>query len=80
MTRMKLNDDGVCNLIEAIVDLAKCDYQKALSGGKNTREWSEYESVTALEAFFHSEWFQQLTNYAMSGEEAIALARRGEYA
>ena len=79
MTRMKLNDDGVCNLIEAIVDLAKCDYQKALSGEK-VREWSEYESVTALEAFFHSEWFQQLTNYAMSGDEAIALARRAEYA
>ena len=74
-----MNTDGVCNIFEAIIDRAKRDYQKALSGEK-VREWSEYESVTALEAFFHSEWFQQLTNYAMSGDEAIALARRGEYA
>lgn len=72
-------DEGVCNLVEAIVGLAKRDYKKALKH-KTGREHSEYQSVTALEAFFHSEWFQMLTNGGMTGDEAIALARRGEYA
>ncbi len=76
---MKLCDEGVCNLIEGIIDLAKRDYQRALRYS-DPMELSAYQSVTALEAFFRSEWFQQLTDGAMSGEEAIALARREEYA
>lgn len=68
-------DEGVCNFVEAIIELAKKDYQKAYFT-ENYKPKSEYESLSALEAFFNGELFQVLTNYGMSGSEAMALARR----
>lgn len=72
-----MNPEGVCNLIEAIIDRAKRDYQKAI---KKPNDRSEYENAAAIESFFHSEWFQWLTGGSVTGDEAIALARRGDYA
>ncbi len=69
-------DEGAYNLIEAIIEQAKRDYRKALKKPNK----SEYQSIDALEVFFHSDWFHFLTNGKMSGREAIELARRGTYA
>ncbi len=72
-----MNPDGVCNLVEAIIDRAKRDYQKAI---KKPNDRSEYENAAAIESFFHSERFQWLTGGCVTGDEAIRMAKEEQYA
>lgn len=72
-----MNDEGVCNLIEAIISLAKRDYRKAL---RKPNDKSEYRNVAAIESFFRSEWFQWLTGGCVTGDEAIRMAKEEQYA
>jgi len=52
---MKLCDEGVDTLCEAIIYQAIVDYKKALESG------DEY-AVRALERFFYSDWFNSMSN------------------
>lgn len=71
-----MDNEGMCNLIAAVVNLAKRDYYKATKGkapaiGDRSKE--------SLEAFFRSEWLQTLSLGRASASALMAQARRGEF-
>lgn len=71
-----MHDEGVCNLIAAVVNLAKRDYHKAL---ESDSPMSEYNSKAALEYFFNSEWLQMLSMGRADPQLLMAQARAGDY-
>lgn len=71
-----MHDEGVCNLIAAVVNLAKRDYHQAL---KTDSPKSEYNSKAALEYFFNSEWLQMLSMGRADPELLMAQAKAGDY-
>lgn len=71
-----MHPDGVYNLIAAIINTAKKDYNKAL---KNDCPKSEYNSKASIEKFFNSEWLQFLTMGKANPEALIAQAKVGDY-
>ena len=71
-----MRPDGVYNLIAAVINLAKRDYNKAL---KNDHPGSEYNSKASIEWFFNSDWLQFLTMGRADPEALMAQAKVGDY-
>jgi hypothetical protein len=71
-----MHDEGMCNLIAAVINLAKKDYRRALV---NDAPASEYNSKVALECFFNSEWLQMLSMGRANPETLMAPAKAGDY-
>lgn len=71
-----MHDEGMCNLIAAVINLAKKDYRRALV---NDAPASEYNSKAALESFFNSEWLQMLSLGRANPETLMAQAKAGDY-
>lgn len=72
----ELNTEGVCNLIAAVITLAKRDYYTAC---KNDQPLSEYNSKAALENFFYSDWLQFLSLGRANPERLMAQAMSKDY-
>ena len=72
---MQLDDNGVNNLVCAIVKKAVDDWKQAKKKlAKNPKNTSAHGIVTDCECFFRSEYFYNLTG--MDGEEFLKTLRR----
>jgi len=67
------NEEGIENLINAIILQAVKDYRKALKGFSLNGKPST-AVIADCERFFRSEWYRQLTN--VDGEYLISTIRK----
>lgn len=69
LTAESMNDDGMQNLISAIVTLAVRDIQRGGSNGKSESAIKRQQNYGSAISFIKSEWFEFMTD--VSGKEFL---------
>lgn len=72
-----MTKEGINRLFGAILERAVEDY-KSLLRHKSFRREASSVNLSEIENFFHSDWFGQMVDYNLDGDQVIKMIRKQE--